>query len=103
MSEKFQHRYYYFIVAYVAALAAFCVSFGLRGHTLWAVPLILIFLALAYHFDVKLPTVGRMNADHVIAFPAVVLLQDPLLVGLLAAVAALSDRLYQRAPRAFAP
>lgn len=96
MPEKLQHRYFYFIAAYVAIMAAFYAKFGLGGQALWAVPLVLIFLALAYHFDVKLPTVGRMNADHVIAFPAVILLQDPLLVGLLAGLAALGDRIYQR-------
>ena len=101
--EKLQHRHFYFIALYSAVLAAFFLKFGLGGQALWAIPLVLAFFFLAYHFDVKLPTVGRMNADHVIAFPAIALLQDPLLVGLLAAVAALGDRLYQRGAKGLKP
>ena len=103
MPEKLQHRHFIFIAIYLAVLAGFFFKFGFVGQALWAIPLVLAFFFLAYHFDVKLPTVGRMNADHVIAFPAVVLLQDPLLVGLLAAVAALGDRLYQRGAKGLKP
>ncbi len=103
MPEKLQHRHFYFIALYLAVLAAFFLKFGLGGQALWAIPLVLAFFFLAYHFDVKLPTVGRMNADHAIAFPAIILLQNPLLVGLLAAFAALGDRLYQRGAKGLKP
>ena len=103
MPEVKEGRYYWFMAVYVTATALLALHAGWTGKALWASPLIWIFLVLAYHFDVKLPTVGRMNADHVIAFPAIILLENPFLVGILAASAALGDRLYQRGLKGLRP
>ncbi|MEW6757725.1 MAG: sensor domain-containing diguanylate cyclase [Acidobacteriota bacterium] len=67
-----------------------------RVHDLWASPAVLLFFFLAYQFDVHVPGLGYLNLDHVVAFPAIVVLQNPVLAGILAGVGLLVSRGYRR-------
>ncbi|MEW5764740.1 MAG: diguanylate cyclase [Acidobacteriota bacterium] len=67
-----------------------------RIHDLWAAPAVLLFFFLAYQFDVHVPGLGYLNLDHVVAFPAIVVLQNPVLAGTLAGVGLLVSRAYRR-------
>ena len=103
MPEAFQRRMFILMVIFAAVLAAMAVVTGFGSENIWAAPLVLIFFFLAYQFDVKVPTLGSLNVDHVIAFPAVMLLRNPLLTGLLAALGLLVSRAIRLGPRKIKP
>ncbi len=91
----YKHRpgHYTLLALFVAAMAAMAWAYGLSAQRLWAVPLGLLAFTLAYIFDVPLPGVGRINADHVVAFPAAILIGNPFLTGILAGWGFLASRL----------
>lgn len=63
---------------------------------LWAAPAVLLFFFLAYEFDVHVPGLGYLNLDHVVAFPAVAALQNPVAAGILGGTGLLASRLYRK-------
>ncbi len=92
--------------AYLALLLLFsggvCLllwHFGFQVRNPWALPFVLAFFFVAYQFDVPIPGLGSMNADHVIAFPAVVILQNPAVAGILGGIGLLASRAYRHGPR----
>ena len=96
-----QKVYLALVGAWGAALAALCLHLGVGTDAPWAAPVILFFFFLVYQFDVKVPGLGSLNVDQAIAFPAVVLLQNPALAGILAGLGMASSRLYRRGIKRF--
>lgn len=64
--------------------------------SLWAAPAVLLFFFLAYEFDVHVPGLGYLNLDHVVAFPAVAALQNPVAAGILGGGGFLASRFYRK-------
>ncbi len=69
---------------------------GISSSNPWSVPVILLFFFFVYEYDIRLRGIGNLNLDHVIAFPAVVILQNPLTVGLLAGAGLIASRVYRK-------
>jgi len=69
---------------------------GIASLNHWCVPVILLFFFFVYEYDIRLKGIGNLNLDHVIAFPAVVILQNPLAVGLLAGAGLIASRVYRK-------
>jgi diguanylate cyclase (GGDEF)-like protein len=93
--RKHRPGHYILLVLFVAAMAAMASWYGVAADRLWAIPACLLAFVLAYVFDVPIPGLGRINADHVIAFPAVLLLGNPVLTGVLAGGGYLISRLFR--------
>ncbi len=91
----YKHRpgHYILLALFIAAMTAMAWAYGLSVQHLWAVPIGFLAFTLAYVFDVPLPGVGRINADHVVAFPAAILLGNPVLTGMLAGCGFLASRI----------
>ncbi len=91
----YKHRpgHYILLALFVAATAAMGWVYGLKADHPWTIPLGFLAFVLAYVFDVPLPGLGRINADHVVAFPVVLLIGNPVLAGLLAGSGYLASRL----------
>jgi len=83
-------------VLYGVLLLCLVLWSGIHPSRIWVAPLVLLFFFFAYEFDVRIPSMGSMNLDHIIAFPSVVLLDHPLTAGLLAGVALLGTRLRRK-------
>lgn len=85
---------HFILLAVFAGTAAACVAAaGLAVTRLWPLPLLFVCFTLAYAFDVRIPGLGRMNADHLVAFPGLLLVENPVAVGLLASGGFLASRL----------
>ncbi len=89
----------FWVVLCVAGLAWLGAHTGLASSEPWAIPVVLLFFFFVYEFDVKLKGIGNLNLDHAIAFPAVVILHNPLVVGLLAGAAVVMSRVHRRGLR----
>jgi diguanylate cyclase (GGDEF)-like protein len=95
--EGLWHRHYYFIALFGAAEAALAVRIGFEGNTLWLAPIVVALFFVAHRYDIRVPgSTSRMSFDYAIALPAVVLFQNPFLVGLMAAAGYLLSRIYVR-------
>jgi len=91
--------HYILLAVFAAAVAASIAAAGLTVARTWPLPLLFLFFTLAYSFDVRIPGLGRMNADHLVAFPGILLVGNPVVVGLLASGAYLTSR-FMRGRRA---
>lgn len=83
----------------LAALGAIGAAWGPTIQEPWAAPFLFVAFLAAYHFDVKVPGLGSMNADHVVAVPSAAILQNPAAAGILGGLAILSSRAIRRGPR----
>lgn len=83
----------------LAALAAMGALWGPAAQAAWAAPLLYAAFVAAYQYDVRIPGLGSMNVDQAVAIPAVAILQNPVLAGVVAGAAILSTRLYRRGLR----
>jgi len=92
--------HYILLAVFAAAVVASVASAGLTATRPWSLPFLFVGFAFAYTFDVRIPGLGRMNADHLVAFPGLLLVGNPVVVGLLASGAYLTSRLMRgrRAP-----
>ena len=88
-----------FTLVFAAGLASFLAFWDGGLNHPWSIPVVVVFFFFVYQFDIKIPGLGNMNMDHVIAFPAVVLLNNPAVAGIAAAAGMLGSRLYRRGPR----
>jgi len=95
--EGLWHRHYYFIALFGAAEVALSARIGFQGNSLWLAPVVVALFFVAHRFDIRVPgSTSRMSFDYAIALPAVVLFQNPFLVGLMAATGYLLSRIYVR-------
>jgi diguanylate cyclase (GGDEF)-like protein len=76
-------------------LAALFIHFGFKCEKAYLIPLILFAYFLATYFDVPLPGLGHVNSDHAVAFPAVLLLGNPFLAGLLNGLGYIFERTFR--------
>jgi diguanylate cyclase (GGDEF)-like protein len=83
----------------LATLGAIAATWGPTLFTPWALPILFVAFLAAYHFDVRIPGLGSMNADQVVAVPAAAILQNPAVAGLVGGLAILSSRALRRGPR----
>ena len=92
-------------VFWIVACGAILMGLGGREHlaldNIWPLPFLLAFFFIVYEFDVRVPGVGHLNLDHVVAFPAAALFHSPFLVGVLAASGLMASRVYRKGWRAF--
>ena len=73
---------------------------GFEGNSLWLAPIVVALFFVAHRYDIRVPgSTSRMSFDYAIALPAVVLFQNPFLVGLMAAAGYLLSRIYVRGIR----
>lgn len=95
--EGLWHRHYFFIALFGAAEIALAARTGFEGNALWLAPIVVAIFFVAHRFDIRVPgSTSRMSFDYAIALPAVVLFQNPFLVGLMAAAGYLLSRIYVR-------
>lgn len=83
----------------LAVLSALGAAWGTGLATPWAAPILFVAFLAAYHFDVRIPGIGSMNADQAVAIPAAAILQNPAAAGILGGLAILSSRTIRRGPR----
>ncbi len=97
--QRASRAYLALLLLFSGGLLLLLWHFGLPVRNPWAVPFVLAFFFVAYQFDVRIPGLGSMNVDHVIAFPAVVILQNPAVAGILGGIGLLASRAYRHGPR----
>ncbi|MFB3851768.1 MAG: sensor domain-containing diguanylate cyclase [Acidobacteriota bacterium] len=87
-------RFIYALLLLLATLLL-CFSFGFSSdNSIW-IPLILVAYFFACRFDVPLRELGHVNADHIVVFPAAILLNNPLLTGIIGGIAYIFERIYR--------
>lgn len=59
------------------------------------IPFILFAFLLANYFDVPLPGLGHVSSDHIVAFPALLLLGNPFMAGILAGIGYILERAFR--------
>ncbi len=91
--------HYILLFSLAATAAGEAYVYGPDVRAAWTLPLLLAGFVLAYTFDVPLPGLGRTNADHLVAFPAALLLDNPAAAGAAAAAGYLASRLWNPGPR----
>ena len=67
--------------------------FGFSSENVFVIPLLIIAYFYACKYDVALAGLGHVNADHIVVFPAALLLGNPLLVGIIGAASYITERI----------
>jgi len=83
----------------VAILGVFFAIYGVSSEKPYLIPFILFAYLLATYFDVPLPGLGHVSSDHIVVFPAVLLLGNPFLAGLLNGFGYILERAFRFGPR----
>ena len=92
-----QRRHYIFIALFGAAEVTLAAKMGFQGNALWLTPLVVALFFVAHRYDIRVPgSTSRMSFDYAIAMPAMIMFQNPLLVGFMASAGYLLSRIYIR-------
>lgn len=95
------------IAVHIVILALLAWQWGTRGLSRWTfveIPIVLVLFFFSYLFDVKIRQVkgeGHYNMDHLVAFPAAVLLGSPVLAGVLGSLGLLGSRFFREGKKSF--
>lgn len=95
------------IAAHLAILVLIAWQWRCNGFSRWSfvgIPIVLVLFFFSYLFDVKIRQVkgdGHYNMDHLVAFPAAVLLGSPVLTGVLGSLGFLGSRFFREGKQSF--
>jgi diguanylate cyclase (GGDEF)-like protein len=95
MFEKEPKGRFIYAFLLLAITISLSFAFGFSSENKFWIPLIAVAYFFACRFDVALPGLGHVNADHVVVFPAAIILNNPFLPGIIGGIAYICERIYR--------